>query len=449
MSTEATSSSIQRFRQGAHSMYQEITGNRDTRSPGDVYLILAELLNQTQPYEKLSLLKDPELDALDLNDALLKRIQGSLVGLAIGDALGASVEFRPNAYMQSNRVTDMQGGGTWGLAAGHWTDDTSMALCLAASLIVKGDFDGYDQMVRYKRWFRNGYLSSTGECFDIGKSTREAILTFETRQQEKFKEISKEHKATVDKDTIDRYIADHRGNPEINVNCGSENAAGNGALMRLAPVALLYFDSQSDAIENAGKSAKLTHGDKRAIDACRFYGALIQRALTAKSKEELLNPKSYQGCFKPPLDDEILTVVGGSYRGKAGYEAGIRGKGFVVQSLEAALWAFWSDQGSFKTGVLSAVNLGDDTDTTAAIYGQLAGAFYGIDAIPAKWREQLFQEQFITKLANGLYLRGKNLSGPPLEREATANNRTDPATNNHRPKSESSPSGRSEVIVEQ
>jgi hypothetical protein len=153
----------------------------DSNQQNNKPLTLVELLNESQPYNELNRLQDNELSELDKNNEFLSRIQGSLVGLAVGDALGASVEFRPKSYMEKHPVSDMQSGGTWGLKAGQWTDDTSMALCLAASLIVKGDFNGYDQLVRYKWWYRKGYMSSTGKCFDIGSSTRQAIKEFEKR----------------------------------------------------------------------------------------------------------------------------------------------------------------------------------------------------------------------------------------------------------------------------
>jgi ADP-ribosylglycohydrolase len=119
---------------------------------------------------------------LSQNDFTIDRVIGSLVGLAVGDALGASVEFRPHQYFIDRPVGDMEGGGTWGLKAGQWTDDTSMALCLASSLITKQGYDPYDQMVRYKWWYKHGYLSSTGQCFDIGNATRDSLEEFSRRQ---------------------------------------------------------------------------------------------------------------------------------------------------------------------------------------------------------------------------------------------------------------------------
>ncbi|CAF0908170.1 unnamed protein product [Adineta ricciae] len=366
---------------------------------------LTELLDEKQPYEEYDRLQDEELSKLNDDDATLSRIQGSLLGLAVGDALGAAVEFRSYSYMKSNRVTDIQGGGTWGLEAGKWTDDTSMALCLAASFIVKDGFDAYDQLVRYKWWYRRGYMSSTGNCFDIGQATRDAITTFEKRQRQCAKNLG----ISPSDGSIDRLDQTQLSEIKLDVNCGDPKAAGNGPLMRLAPVPLFYHCSEVDAIQKAGSSATLTHGDKRASDACRFYSALIWKAIHGHSKDELLDPKSYQNKFSPPLDADVMRIVKGSYKEKKGYEDGIRGTGFILNSLEAALWAFYNDECSFEKGALAAVNLGDDTDTTAAIYGQLAGAAYGIDKIPERWREQIFERKFIVTLANGLFIHGKKL----------------------------------------
>ncbi|CAF1272162.1 unnamed protein product [Rotaria sordida] len=370
-------------------------------------LTLIELLNESQPYQEFSRLQDVELSELNYKNDLLSRIQGSLVGLAIGDALGAPVEFRPNSFLLHNPVSDMQDGGTWGLQAGQWTDDASMALCLAASLISKGSFDGYDQLLRYKGWHRKGYMSSTGTCFDIGAATRQAINEFENRQRQSAQILQKKLGIIIPDDSLDKQIGEKLSQVNFNVECGTKNAAGNGPLMRLAPIPLFYYRSESDAIQNAANSVKLTHGDKKAIDTCQFYSALIWNAINGKTKDELLSSKFYRQHFKKDFDQDLMTIINGSYKNKKnGYKDGIRGTGFILNSLEAALWAFYNDEDSFEKGVLLAVNLGDDTDTTGAIYGQLAGAYYGIEGIPKHWRDKLFQKDFIITLANGLYLKG-------------------------------------------
>jgi ADP-ribosyl-[dinitrogen reductase] hydrolase len=297
------------------------------------------------------------------------RYRGAMLGLAAGDALGTTLEFMPPGSFDP--IGDMVGGGPFRLQAGQWTDDASMALCLAESLIACKDFDPADQMRRYVRWWREGYMSSTGACFDIGNTVRAALARFE-----------------------------QTGNPYA----GSTDpmAAGNGSLMRLAPVPLFYADDPKLAIDMAADSSRTTHGADEAVDACRYMAALIVSAVQGHSKAELLSdhfspvPSLWR---RAPLAPKIAAVASGSFKRKQPPE--IRGTGYVVEALEAALWAFHSST-SFREGALLAVNLGDDADTTGAIYGQLAGAFYGADGIPADWLNKLTQRALIEGLADWL-----------------------------------------------
>jgi ADP-ribosylglycohydrolase len=298
------------------------------------------------------------------------RFRGCLLGLACGDAVGTTVEFRPPGSFQP--VTDMLGGGPFRLKPGQWTDDTSMALCLAASLIEKRGFDPLDQLQRYVRWWREGYLSSTGECFDIGNTIRSALVQFQKT-----------------------------GQPY----CGPTDprTAGNGSLMRLAPVPMFFCRDPATAIEAAADSSRTTHGAATAVDACRYMAGLIVGALSGAAKSELLGPRY---CPLPgyweghPLTGEIEEVARGSFKLKQ--PPTIQGTGYVVRSLEAALWAFHRSS-SFSEGCLLAVNLGHDADTTAAIYGQLAGAFYGEAELPESWRNKLALQGQIVAFADQLF----------------------------------------------
>ena len=301
------------------------------------------------------------------------RYQGSLMGLAAGDAVGTTVEFmRPGSFPP---VTDMVGGGPFRLKPGEWTDDTSMALCLADSLILCGGFDPGDQMDRYLRWRDKGYLSSNGRCFDIGITVSDAL---------------------------NRY----RDTGEPFAGSTDPYSAGNGSLMRLAPVPLFFASNPEHAIHMSGESSRTTHGATTCIDACRYFGGLIVGAVQGESKEELLSPRysPVAGLWdRQSLCAEIDEIAAGSFKSKEAPE--IVGSGYVVKSLEAALWAFHKSS-TFEEGCLLAVNLGDDADTTAAIYGQIAGAFYGLDGIPPQWRELIAEGALITKLANGLRQSG-------------------------------------------
>ena len=301
---------------------------------------------------------------MDMKD----RYRGSLVGLAVGDAHGTTVEFkRPGTFVP---VTDITGGGLFGLAPGEWTDDTSMALCLAASLLEQQGFDPNDQMQRYVRWYREGYFSCTGHCFDIGNTVAAALGRFEKN-----------------------------GDPYA----GSKDpsTAGNGSIMRLAPVALFYGAQPVKAVQFAAQSSLTTHGAVAAVEACEYLARLIVGALNGHDKEALVGAEDslIQLLRDATYESSIARVAGGSFRDKKPPD--IKGTGYVVESLEAALWAFWSTD-SFEDGALAAVNLGDDADTTGAVYGQLAGAYYGIDAISSDWVEKIAMRDDIVAMADRL-----------------------------------------------
>ncbi|CAF5172327.1 unnamed protein product [Rotaria magnacalcarata] len=180
--------------------------------------------------------------------------------------------------------------------------------------------------------------------------------------------------------------------------------------MRLASVPLFFYRNPQLAIKYSGTSGQITHGDRKACDACRYYGALIVEIMNKIDKDQLLSEEYYLSKLKnwfkdSPLDVEIENVAKGSFKKKNGYDDGIRGKGYVVQALEAALWAFWITD-SFEKGALEAVNLGDDADTTAAIYGQLAGAYYGYDKIPSEWIECIYAKRFIECICKWIAYEG-------------------------------------------
>ena len=299
-----------------------------------------------------------------------ERYLGSLQGLAVGDALGTTLEFAsPGSF---DPITDMIGGGPFGLEPGEWTDDTSMALCLAESLVEKHDFDAFDQMERYLRWWKEGYFSHTDHCFDIGNTVRKALAQFE---------ITK------------------------NPFSGSTGiySAGNGSLMRLAPVPLFFAANPEIAIEKSGESSRTTHGAVEAIDACRYFSGLIVGAIIGVDKDNLLSDRycPVEGYWDVnSLTPKIDGIAMGSFKDKV--PPVIRGTGYVVDSLEAALWAFHSGS-SFEEGCLLAVNLGDDADTTGAIYGQLAGAYYGESSIPHHWLSKLAMRPKILSLGSAIF----------------------------------------------
>jgi ADP-ribosylglycohydrolase len=251
-----------------------------------------------------------------------------------------------------------------------------MALCLAESLIETGEFDPIDQLERYLRWYRTGYLSSNGRCFDIGITTSDALHRFE-RTHEPYPGPDAPH------------------------------TAGCGSLMRLAPVPMFYALHPQLALEKCADSSRTTHASQQAVDACCYYGMVVLGALLGQPKEILLLPPSKWEFMDfdmiellTRLDPNIVEVANGSFKLKQ--PPSIQGSGFVVRGMEAALWAFYHST-SFREGALLAANLGDDADTTTAIYGQLAGAYYGEVGIPSKWRAKLALVNVITSFADRLF----------------------------------------------
>lgn len=300
------------------------------------------------------------------------RFLGCLLGLAAGDALGTTLEFRPPGTFRP--IDDMMGRGPFDLRPGQWTDDTSMALCLAESLVENG-FDPHDQMRRYVRWYRDGYMSSTGRCFDIGNTTRAALERFE-----------------------------RSGDPFAGSTAAHQS--GNGSIMRLAPVPMLFAGDPRAAIEHAAESSRTTHGSREAVDACRYHAALLVGALNGATKEEILadHYSPVPGLWSErPLVPAIEEIASGSFKRREPPE--IQGSGYVVRSLEAALWALHRSR-DFRAGCLMAVNLGDDADTTGAVYGQMAGALYGVESIPPEWQSRLAKRELIERLAVQLLERG-------------------------------------------
>lgn len=300
------------------------------------------------------------------------RQRGCFYGLAIGDALGAAVEFqRPGSFPP---VTDYRDGGPHGLAAGEWTDDTSMGLALADSIIEAG-WDLDDQMRRYVRWWREGDYSVNGRCFDIGNTVASALSRFETEGD-----------------------ASRSGDR-------SERASGNGSLMRLAPVAIWQY-RQPLVVERlvhfAGESSRPTHASPQCVSACQYMALILCGLMAGEPQQRVLDydwEPMRQLRELAPLHPAVDAVARGSFRDTG--PPHIQGSGYAIKSLEAALWAF-HDAESFRDAVLRAVNLGYDADTTGAVCGQLAGAHWGLSGIPEAWVSGLARGEMIDVALRGL-----------------------------------------------
>jgi ADP-ribosyl-[dinitrogen reductase] hydrolase len=289
------------------------------------------------------------------------RSRGALLGLAIGDAIGTTLEFRPPGSFRP--LTDMVGGGHFCLKKGYWTDDTSMALCLGHSLVQCQRFDATDQMRRYCDWLDHGYMSSIGTCFDVGVTVSSALRRFQKT-----------------------------GNPYAGAK--SRWSSGNGSIMRLAPIAIACSHHMPVAQQLAIASSRTTHASPLCLDSCGFLATLLVLLIRGGDKSCLLH-SDY-----PASSPEIRHLQEGHWQTKTYSE--IKGSGYVIDSLEAALWCFYHTD-NYADCVLAAANLGNDADTTAAVAGQLAGACYGYSTIRQSWRDALHQEAEIRQLADALF----------------------------------------------
>lgn len=305
-------------------------------------------------------------------------VQNALLGLAVGDALGVPVEFRSRAVMKNDPVTGMRAFGTHRQPAGTWSDDSSLAFCLAASLC-----DGYnleDIGKRFVMWYDDAYWTAHGSVFDIGITTRNAINRLRQGQRADF--------------------------------CGDfdEQANGNGSLMRIMPLLFYIKDKpQKERWEITRDVSRITHGHIRSCICCFFYLEFAGKLLAGKkAAEALAETRSEIKTFLvenhfAAREIELLQFLFDADFEKLP-ESKISASGYVLHTLEASLWCLLTTN-SYKDAVLKAVNLGEDTDTTGAVTGALAGLYYGAETIPAEWLEVLARREAIEKLGSDLALK--------------------------------------------
>ncbi|EAL85011.1 ADP-ribosylglycohydrolase family protein [Aspergillus fumigatus Af293] len=279
--------------------------------------------------------------------AVQSRIKGSIFGVAVVDALGGPVEFQPRGSFIP--VTHFIHNDTFDVPPGTWTDDTSMTLCLARSLIAsKGNFIPQAAIRNYVKWHENGYLSATDECFDIGSRTRQALMIWR------------------------RYFD---RSPHIREN-------------------------DPNALSNAALSSNATHPYPTCAECCQIYTRLIVRALNGASKEDLAEEFARIN-FTDVKVKQRLDRYSSLTDWENTDEEHIKSSGYVLSTLEAALWAFFTTS-TFKSGAVKVVNLGDDADTVGAVYGGLAGSYYGLEEIPADWIASLQKKNVVEEIASGL-----------------------------------------------
>lgn len=294
---------------------------------------------------------------------------GAFFGGVVGDAYGSQYEFLPR---DSYRVSPDMGRNVFGLPPGSFTDDSSMMLCLAASLGVKKAFDPSDQMERYVRWWRDGYMSSSDErrCFDIGRTTSIALQKFYNQTK------------------------DSGGTPR-SPYVGSEDhwESGNGGIMRLAPIPIYYSDNADQAREYAILSSKVTHASPECLDAAALMSDVMVHLLNGGQKHSMPHT---EGRYATPAVKAIASL---KFLSKDRGE--VKTTGYVIHTLEAALWAFHKSK-TFEEGMMVLVGMGGDVDTVCCVYGQIAGAFYGYSGIPERWVKSLRKQHMLWQVARVL-----------------------------------------------
>ncbi len=303
-----------------------------------------------------------------LPDGLIEdRAIGALLGLAVGDALGTTLEFsRRDAH---SPVLDIVGGGPFRLRAGEWTDDTSMALCLADSLIARKGLDERDLLDRFVRWWEKGENSVKGRCFDIGTTTFRALQYY------------------------------RRSGMIVGDGPHDDYQAGNGSLMRLSPVAIFAAPDVAAAKEIAERQSLTTHASLLPAEACGLFAHMLVEAIGGADKEQVLRAREAE-------HPDLATIAAGTWRRKD--RGAICSSGYVAHTLEAALWCVGRTE-NFADAAILAVNLADDSDTVGAVTGQLAGALYGRSGIPARWLDVLAWREHIERRAVDLLEAGASL----------------------------------------
>jgi ADP-ribosylglycohydrolase len=304
-------------------------------------------------------------DVMDAARSVRDRFQGSMLGLAVGDALAAHTQYRKPGTFAA--VGDILGGGPFDLPRGAWSDDTAMALLLAESLVECGGFDANDQVQRYARWQREGYGSATGQCVGITASVARALATAQYRHQP--------------------FAGSH-----------DPNQLDREPLSRVAPVVMFFFADPAEAVARAAESARITAQAPMVLDCVRLLAAILHQALAGREKGAVLRPPRDLWTTQTTRA-EVLAIYEGSYSRRDLTE--IQAGGHVVQALEAALWAF-QRSANFREGALACANLGRDSDVVTAVYGAIAGAHFGVSSIPGIWRNSLTRQEAVIDTADRL-----------------------------------------------
>ncbi len=314
---------------------------------------------------------------MNLDKALQNRMLGSFLGGITGDAYGSYAEFKERDSYEISRNMETT---VFGLPPGSFTDDSSMMLCLAASLSETGKFSPKDQMTKYAEWRRNGYMSSCEArgCFDIGGTTSKAISRF-VYAQEQWERNGND----------DGLFEDYHG-------LDGEFDAGNGGIMRLAPVPIFFHHDIQLARKYSALSSKVTHASPECLESATVMGEVIALLLRGKTKDEVMDLLGAKETISRLQCPRVVDICRSDYRRKSRDQ--IKTTGYVIDSLEAALWAF-DGTDTFEKGMILLGGCGGDADTVCCIFGQIAGAYYGYKAIPKRWVDALQRRDLLARTA--------------------------------------------------
>lgn len=311
--------------------------------------------------------------------SLENKLKSSILGLAAGDALGVPYEFISRDIIKKNPCYDMIGNGTHNKKAGTWSDDTSLTLCLLDNLNNK-NINYNNIMKSFVLWYDDGSYTADGDTFDIGITTRDAVNNYK------------------------------KGKSPINCGLDDEYSNGNGSLMRILPIAFYikkYFDGQlfenSEVINIVYNISSLTHKHKRSLIACIIYTAIALNLINDMNIEKAIDKalKDSYNYYKGEKEINYYSRIFDADFKKLNEEK-IESSGYVIHTLEASIWILLNTS-NYKDAVLKAVNLGNDTDTTAAVTGGLAGLYYSIDNIPSKWIDTLRNKELIINICSKFF----------------------------------------------
>ena len=302
-------------------------------------------------------------------------VKSAILGHAVGDALGVPAEFVSREKLTKNPITDMVGYGSHNVPKGFWSDDTSMELCTLSSIAFKGKIDLDDIMTGFVKWVEEGYMTPHGRVFGMGRTCLVAIMNYRHGKEAQ--------------------------------SCGGdrERDNGNGSLMRILPVCLYNCFTNADreaAIDNVHFVSALTHAHDRSLIACGIYDFIVQELVSASQKASVKKALSKAKDYYKDNEEnkKYQRLYEANFELIA--ERDINSSGYVVDTLEAAVWCLLNTS-NYQECVLKAVNLGQDTDTVAAVAGGLAGILYGYENIPAEWIDCLAKKEEIVDMCCSFY----------------------------------------------